>query len=396
MDDPADVAPRGAAPLNESLAKEGPTMNPSQTNPRRPRTPALAPERLEGRDLMTGGVGSTFAIIPATISQAGGHATVSFNLDPKLFTDPGNKPFVLGVDVAANQGSKANPVIRSVTTPTGKVLGVTHSPFDSHVTRTGSGVANKMSSASLVTIPGLPPAGSKSFTYKVNVDALDKTSGTILLGFYLPGDATGGGVVNQASLNAIKYGLNTNANDTTGKYSFDADTNRDGAINQQDLNVAQKNFGIGTTVSPVISANLDPASVTDAKNRISTNSVVHVTGTSTPNASVTYSETGQVPVTAISDAKGNYSIMLKLTTGKNTFNVVATDSFNQKITGSINSITYTPDLPPVLATVPTTPAATTTTTTTTTQLPVVVVPLNSTAPPPPATPPPASTIAPAK
>src|SRR3954447_22256106 len=101
-------------------------MNPSRPNPRRPRTPSLAPEVLEGRELMTGGVGNTFAIIPAKIATAGGRTAIHFNLDPKLFTDPGNKPFVLGIDVAANQGSTANPVVRSVTGPTGRTLSVNH------------------------------------------------------------------------------------------------------------------------------------------------------------------------------------------------------------------------------------------------------------------------------
>ncbi len=320
-------------------------MNSSRTNPRRPRTLALAAEILEGRELMTGGVGDTFAIIPATIAKAGGHASVSFNLDPKLFTDPGNKPFLIGIDVAAGSGSTANPRVMSVTTPGGKTLPVTHAAFDASVKRTGAAAGSATSSAALVTIPGVkvaPAKGAKglpSYTYRVNVAAMGATSGTVLVGFYLPGNAGGGGVVNQADLNAIKFGLNTNANDTTGKYSFDADVNRNGIINQADLLLAQKNFGVGTTVSPVISANLDPASVTDAKNRITTNPSIHITGTATPGASVTYAATGISPTTAIADATGKYSVILHLNTGANTFNVVATDAFNQRITGSIAAVT---------------------------------------------------------
>ena len=113
-------------------------MNPSRTESRRPRTPSLAPELLEGRELMTGGVGTTFAIIPATITKAGGQATVSFNLDPKLFTDPGNKPFVLGIDVAPEPGldRQARSSGRCHARP-GKVLPVTHAAFDPTVKRTG-------------------------------------------------------------------------------------------------------------------------------------------------------------------------------------------------------------------------------------------------------------------
>src|SRR5947208_11734173 len=124
---------------------------------RRPRTPSLAAERLEAREMLTGGVGSTFAIIPATIAKAGGHVSVSFTINPSLFTDPGKKPFVLGLDVAPNSNSKADPTIRSVTTPTGQTLSVTHAVFDPKVTRTGVQGASPLSSAALVTIPGLQP-----------------------------------------------------------------------------------------------------------------------------------------------------------------------------------------------------------------------------------------------
>jgi hypothetical protein len=335
-------------------------MNPSHPKARRSRASLFAPERLEGRELMTGGVGDTFAIIPATISKANGHAVVSFDLNPKLFTDPGHKPFLLGVDVAPNSGSPANPMVTSVTSPTGKTLPVTHAKFDPAVTRSGVMATSSLSSAGLVQIPGLPAAG-KSFTYKVNVSGLQGTSGAILVGFYLPGNASGTGTVNQSDLNAITYALGTNANDTTGKYTFDADSNRDGLINKADLTIAQKNFGVGTTVSPVISANLDPATTTDPTNRITNTSTAHITGTATPYASVTFSEPNNTPVTVSADATGNYSITVKLNLGANTFSVATSDLFGQKITGSINSITYNP-----AATVPTTPAATSTTSTTTT------------------------------
>ncbi len=341
-------------------------MNTSRTNPRRPRTPALAPERLEGRELMTGGVGDTFAIIPATITKAGGHAVVSFTLNPKLFTVPNNKSFVLGIDVAANSGSNANPQVLSVTSPTGQTFKAVHATFDPKVTRTGAQSTNPLSSAGLITLPGLPTKTAKSFTYKVNVASIGQTSGSILVGFYLPGDAQGTGTVNQAGINAIKYGLNTNANDTTGKYSFDADVNRNGRIDQTDLMVAQKNFGVGTTVSPVISANLDPNSVSDAANRITHVSTVHITGSATPGAAIVYSEPNTLPVTTVADPTGAYSINLKVNPGANTFSVVATDPFNQKITGSIASITYTPLGSTPTTTTPTTPTATAPTTTTTT------------------------------
>jgi Dockerin type I domain len=330
-------------------------MKPSRPT-RRVRTPSLATERLEDRQMLTGGVGSTFAIIPATISKAGGQVAVSFALNPSLFTDKGNKPFVLGIDVAPNTNSTANPIIRSVTTPTGQTLSVTHANFDQKVKRTGVQGTSSLTTAALVNIPGLPAKTATSFTYKVNVQGLSKTSGSVLVGFYLPGDADGSGVVNQADINAIKYAMNTNAGQSNSKYSFDADSNRDGMVTMQDLSIAQKNLGIGTTVSPVISANVAPSMMVDPTNRITNLSHVTVTGAATPNSTITYSETGVSPIAATADKSGNYSINLPLLTGSNTYNVATTDAFDQKISGSINAITYNPT-----AVAPTAPASSSTT-----------------------------------
>jgi len=323
-------------------------MNPTNLKPRRPRSPSLAAETLERREMMTGGVGDTFAILPATIKTAGGHTSVSFALDPKLFVDKGNKPFVLGIDVAPNASSTTAPMVQSVTTNTGRTLSVQHASFDPTVTRTGAQASNKMSSAALVTIPGLPSPTSKSFVYKVNIAAMGKTSGDILVGFYLPGDANGTGTVNQASINALQYGIGKNANDTTGRYSFDADTNRNGKIDQQDLKIALQNMGITTKVSPVISADLSPAGITDPKQRIANVPTVTVTGTATPGATIIYSSTNLPTRTAIADATtGAYTIPLQLNVGANSYHVEATDAFKQKITGSIAAITYTPGAAPL-------------------------------------------------
>ena len=341
----------GVMVFSNELAKEGLAVNPSNPKPRRPRSPQLSAETLEQRELMTGGVGDTFAILPATIKTVGGHTSVAFTLDPKLFTDPGNKPFTLGIDVAPNSSSTANPMVQSVTTNHGKTLSVQHAVFDTAVTRTGVQAGSKLSSAALVTIPGLPTAKDKSMVYKVNISAIGKTSGNILVGFYLPGDAAGTGTVNQTSINAIQYSLGVNANDTTGKYSFDADVNRDGMINQKDLTIAKQNMGIGTRVSPVISANLSPTGIADPKNRISMVPNVAVTGSATPGASITYSAPNLPIQTVTADpTTGAYTVPLHLNVGANTYSVVTTDAFQQKISGSIASITYTPGATPVAVT----------------------------------------------
>ena len=326
-------------------------MNSSNLKPRRPRSPSLNPELLEKREMMTGGVGDTFAILPATIKKAGGQTSVEFTLDPKLFKTNGHKPFVLGIDVAPNSSATTNPTVRSVTAPNGKSLPVQHSMFDPKVSRTGVQSGSKMSSATLVTIPGFDGKSTKPLVYKVNVSALGKSSGDLLVGFYLPGDSSGNGSVNQASINSVQYALNADANDTTGKYNFDADANRDGRIDKKDLKIAKRNMGVSTTVSPIISADLDPNGITDPKQRIANVPNVVVTGSATPGASITYSAPGLPTQAVIADATtGAYSVPLQLSVGPNTYNVVATDEFKQKITGTIAAITYTPGAVPVTAT----------------------------------------------
>ena len=70
-------------------------------------------------------------------------------------------------------------------------------------------------------------------------------------------------------------------------YNFDADVNRDGVINSQDLKIAKEDLGVSTEVSPVVSVNLDPAS-NPAADRTTPFSTVHFAGKSTPGATVTF------------------------------------------------------------------------------------------------------------
>ena len=110
-------------------------------------------------------------------------------------------------------------------------------------------------------------------------------------------------------------------------------------------------MGFSTTVSPVISANVAPSQMADPTNRVTNQNKVTITGATTPGATITYQETGEVPTVATATSQGNYSITVPLLTGKNTFNVTTTDGFGQTITGTINSITYNPFAIPVSSTV---------------------------------------------
>ncbi len=68
-----------------------------------------------------------------------------------------------------------------------------HAAFDPKVTRTGVQADSKIVERGAGDHPRFADARDKSTIYKVNIAATGKTSGDILVGFYLPGDASGRG-----------------------------------------------------------------------------------------------------------------------------------------------------------------------------------------------------------
>ena len=333
-------------------------MHPSH-QPRRKRGAHVGVEALDERRLLTAGLGSTFAVVPETISQKGGTASFTFTIDPTHFTMPQSGKILVGIDVATQTGTGLVPYITGVTDSHGHpVRGTTHSRYTPGLARTSTSFGNQTSA---VLTPLTLAPGNKPASYTVTVKAENNTSGSLLLGFYLAGDANGDGIVNQSDTAAIQAALG--AKPTSSKYSFDADTNRDGLINAKDLANAQRNMGAMTTVNPTISANLDPASDTGLQDRITALQTVHFTGTTTPGATVTFTNTTQnmSPVSATADVSGNYSIMVHLGNGSNTFKVATSDAFGQKISGTIAPVTYNPNAPTSLISV--VPKSTTTTST---------------------------------
>ena len=300
------------------------------TNPRRAR-PSFqpSPEAMESRCLLTGGAGNTFAVMTAAVTTPNGTTTLPFILNPASFKAPHHHA-VVGLDLVAANGSKVVPTIAAVIDSHGRHL---------HLTRTKGVQA--------VTVD-LQASSTKSTNYSVIVAATGGTSGSLLLGYYLAGDANGDGKVDSTDVAAIKAALNTTS--TSSTYSFDADTNRDGKVNATDLSLARRNMGVSTTVRPDISAKLDPASDTGAADRITSLSTVHFTGTTTPGAAVSYSEiSSRVPTVATTaDATGAYSINLPLAPGANAFNVSSTDNFGQTISGRISPVTLSSIVPPAV------------------------------------------------
>ncbi len=314
-------------------------MHPFQPIPRRKKTTSLHTEQLESRELLTGGAGDTFAIVPGEITKANQPAVIKFTIDSTHFTVPKGK-FTLGVDIVKDPTSTLKPMIGSLNNANGiAIMGMKHSAYAAKLSNATVAPGSTTSAVlAPIQMDSHNPVGTT--TYSVKVRGLQGTTGKFLLGFFLPGDANGDGKVDTADLTKIKSLLGQRGG--TSAYSFDADTNRDGRIGKSDVKTAMDNMGVSTTITPTISANLDPASVTTLTARVTTARVVHFTGVTTPGAAVKFTETAQKsqPVATTADAKGNYSLFATLGDGSNTFKVTTLDAFGQSISGNLAPVTF--------------------------------------------------------
>jgi len=321
-------------------------MNQSKELRRVRRRICPAPELLEDRMVLSAGEGSTFAIMPGTVTTAGQVSAVGFKIDPALFTSPSKTGrIVLGIDIApvvpassSTTTSNLKPEIVSVTDASGHVIRVQHTMYDRKVAKADK-LGNSPTSASLVTLK-VPATGQPAADYSVQVKGLGGTTGEYLVGFYLPGDVAGTGTVTKTDIQTIRKDRGMTAQ--SANYSFDADVDRNGVINSHDLMIAKENLGVTTKVSPVISVNLDPAS-DPAANRTTPYSTVHFAGDVTPGATVKFVDQSRgSSTTATADPTGAYSIMVPLVSGSNTFTVTTQDGFGQSITGAITPVVYSP------------------------------------------------------
>jgi hypothetical protein len=339
-------------------------MEASNRSARRRQQAQPCPESLESRSLMTGGAGNTFALVPGQITTPGGTAVVNFTIDPAQFTLPKGR-VVIGIDVAPTSNSQLQPAITQVNNLhshlSAQAIGTTANLHGSHaaVARTPA------THAVLVPIVLGPGKTKQPTTYSVVVTGASMTSGSFLLGFYLPGDVNGTGIVDQSAVSSVRSLLGSKSTDAN--YSFDADANRDGRITKSDLSYAMQNLGVTTTITPLVTAQLDPASDTGIQDRITSLGIVHFTGQGTPGAAITYAETGSAPLTATAtaDATGAYSLMIPIGAGVNNFLVTSVDGFGQTISGQISPVTYNANAPnypiPLVNSQTTAPSTTTST-----------------------------------
>jgi hypothetical protein len=319
-------------------------MNPSNSSPRRRRNLSLGAEALEPRELLTGGAGNTFAIIPGTINTSNGATTVNFTIDPTLFHLP-KRAFTLGIDVIPASGSTINPMITGVFGHNdSQIIPQTfHSVYNPHLTYQQLAAGDGPSSVLTPLQLGKGPNANSPITYTVHVSAFNNTSGNFLLGFYLPGDVDGNGTVDKNDLATVKSLQGVTKNSTN--YNFEADANRDGRIGKIDTSFTLQNMGVSVSVSPVVTANVNPAQVNSAG--LANTNPIQYTGTATPGAMITFANNlgGVAAATTKADSSGNYSINAPLGNGVNTFTVTSSDPFGQVISGQIAPVDFS-NIPP--------------------------------------------------
>jgi hypothetical protein len=217
----------------------------------------LQVEALEPRCLLAAGGGNTFAVVSGVVNTPGGTVAIPFTLDPARFVRP-HGAMVLGIDVVSQPGSGIKPLVTSVLDPHGAIVPqAIESIYDPHLThaQVAAGAATRAVLAPIVPLPHQPQVPA---VYTIKVTAESHSTGAFVLGFYLPGDADGDGVVDNEDLRIIRAARGSRVGDPT--YRFDADANRDGRIGPIDLAYAQQNLGVRVMVTPTNPALLKLAS----------------------------------------------------------------------------------------------------------------------------------------
>ncbi|MFM1802975.1 MAG: hypothetical protein RJA81_2327 [Planctomycetota bacterium] len=291
---------------------------------------------LERRDVPASSTGNTFAILPGEIASSGQSAAIKVNVTKDLFTLPKGRALI-GVAVAPTTDNTVSPQISSVTNDKNQNVGASEGGNRNQASIQAA-VQNNSTKPSLFNVRLNRRMGSAS--YQVNVTDSGNNAGGFLSGFYLPGDASGDLKVDRNDVAAIKSLNGTTASDAA--YNFNADSNRDGIINHSDVRIARQNIGVAVKVQPVITARLDPASDSGDADRITDIRDVTFQGIATPGSTITYTEVSNKipPVSTTTDASGNYSLVISLGDGINTFRVTSVDTFGQSISGTLSPVTY--------------------------------------------------------
>ena len=184
-------------------------------------------------------MGSTFAIIPGTITTAGQVTSVQFKVDPGQFTPAEGTRSSWG-----STSPRIRPRRSSLRSSRSRPRRAGGRTGPSRLLQPGARQGQQAGEPDELGRPhdapspqGRPAAGG----LHGQVEGASKTTGNFLLGFYLPGDATGAGTVTTTDIQTIISKLG-NAS-TSSNYTFDADANRDGKISLVDGQIASSEPG---------------------------------------------------------------------------------------------------------------------------------------------------------
>ena len=164
-------------------------MNTSQEQPCKRRRNGVSLEVLEDRQLLSAGMGSTFAIVPGSVDKAGQVSSVQFKIDPTMFTAGRGGKITLGIDIAADStaSSPVKPQIVSVKDASGHVTMVQHSRYSASIVKSSSGDAVLL--ATLVTLPVPEVTGPREMQPATQVERTGPPAST--WSARSPGDAKG-------------------------------------------------------------------------------------------------------------------------------------------------------------------------------------------------------------
>jgi exo-beta-1,3-glucanase (GH17 family) len=254
---------------------------------------AFALESLEVRSLLTG---QGFAVYEGVLPVSGAAGAVTIEVAKQDFTSKQWGRVLIEMDAATNSGQTLEVGRPEAGEP--RTVG--------QISASGAGWR----------IVSLKPG---RFTFSVAGGA---PGASYTIDFSLVGDVTGQGFVDHGDERAIRSRLGDNAN--SQKFLPAADPLHSRKIDAADLRLAQENFGAATSLEPLsLSSNGTATATSSPLGQL----IVH----SDPGSSITLDERGALQ-TAQVDSTGSTTFSAGLLTGQNTFQIVATDSFGQRVT----------------------------------------------------------------
>ncbi|HEV3311278.1 MAG TPA: glycosyl hydrolase family 17 protein [Chloroflexota bacterium] len=258
-------------------------------------------EPLEERALLTG---EAFAVIDGNLTASGNSTAVTIEVSKSDFTIPKSGRVVLEL-----VGTDADGASLSIGAP----IAVTKLAKVGRASAAGAGWR-------------IASLGPGQFTFPISGGV---AGAAFTVDFSLVGDVNGNGVVNRADIKAIRSRLGVSAK--SRRFLPGADLIPNKRIGAADLRFALSDLNARTSLKPLslVVGAIQPAY----------SPLAGVVVQAQPGASITLLERG-ASQTQLADSSGKASFEAGLLTGVNTFDVVATDSFGQRV-NTTTSVTRT-------------------------------------------------------